>query len=151
MYFPSPRTKDEPPKLEGFLEYLRSKDYQLSTIETKWKLINILSRRVCNLWDSDSVRKYLKQSSWGNKRKNNAGYAYRDWCTWKGFEVQMDYYKEGESALPYIPRETEIDQLISGSNPSLACFLQVMKETAFRPGEVLSARAPGVREEVKYT
>jgi integrase len=49
----------------------------------------------------------------------------------------MDYFKEEESPLPYIPREAEIDQLISGCNPSLACFLQTMKETAFRPGEVL--------------
>jgi hypothetical protein len=53
---PSPRTKDEPPKLEGFIDYLHSKQYQISTIETKWKLINILSRRVHNLWDPDSVR-----------------------------------------------------------------------------------------------
>ena len=119
------------------MEYLKSKDYQVSTIETKWKLINILSRRVSNLWDSDLVRDYIKRSSWGNKRKNNVGYAYRDWCIWKGFQVQMDYFKEEESVLPYIPREAEIDQLISGCNPSLACFLQVMKETAFRPGEVL--------------
>jgi len=135
---PSPRTKDEPPKIvDGFIEFLKTKDYQLSTIETKWKLIKILSRKVSNLWDSDSVRDYIKRSSWGNKRKNNVGYAYRDWCTWKGFNVQMDYFKEDESPLPYIPRETEIDQLISGCNANLACFLQVMKETAFRPGEVL--------------
>jgi hypothetical protein len=45
------------------------------------------------------------------KRKNNAGYAYRDWCNCKGFEVQMNYFKEDESSLPYITSEAEIDQL----------------------------------------
>ena len=38
--------------------------------------------------------------------------------------------------LPFIPLESEIDQLIAGSGKKLATFLQVMKETGARCGEV---------------
>jgi integrase len=36
---------------------------------------------------------------------------------------------------PWIPTETEIDQLIAGSSPKVSTFLQLLKETGMRPGE----------------
>jgi integrase len=91
-----------------------------------------------NLWDCDSVKRFIKKHSWGAKRKNNASYAYRDWCNWKGFDYTYEKFKEPESPLPYIPTETELDQLITECNPSYATLLQVLKETAFRIGEAMS-------------
>ena len=38
-------------------------------------------------------------------------------------------------ALPFIPLESELDQLISGANKKTATFLQLLKETAMRSGE----------------
>jgi len=90
-----------------------------------------------NLWDSDFVKRFIKKHSWGAKRKNNCSYAYRDWCNWKGFNYEYEKFKEPESPLPYIPTETELDQLIAECNPSYACLLQVLKETAFRIGEAM--------------
>lgn len=37
--------------------------------------------------------------------------------------------------LPFIPLESEIDQLISGVGKKTATFLQLLKETGVRPGE----------------
>jgi len=37
--------------------------------------------------------------------------------------------------LPFIPTETEIDQLIAGCNRRMATFLQLLKETGVRCGE----------------
>ena len=37
--------------------------------------------------------------------------------------------------LPFIPKETEIDQLISGCSRRMATFLQLLKETGARCGE----------------
>jgi len=45
--------------------------------------------------------------------------------------------REEDSPLPYIPTETEIDQLIATHNSKYACFLQLLKESAFRVGEAM--------------
>lgn len=38
--------------------------------------------------------------------------------------------------LPFIPKETEIDQLITGCSQRMATFLQMLKETGARCGEI---------------
>jgi integrase len=38
--------------------------------------------------------------------------------------------------LPFIPKETEIDQLIAGTTQRMSCFLQTAKETGARCGEL---------------
>jgi len=69
----------------------------------------MMKKRV-NLWDSDAVREFIKTYNWSGKRKNNASYAYADWCAWKGFSYEYDKFREEESPLPYIPTENELDQ-----------------------------------------
>ena len=96
-----------------------------------------MSKRVSNLWDSGEVERYIKESELSNGRKNLYGQADRDWCNWKGFDYKPVRYKKQEK-LPYIPTENEIDQLIAGNGPKLATFLQIMKESAFRPSEAQS-------------
>jgi integrase len=59
-------------------------------------------------------------------------YAYRDWCRWKGFDYDVQKFKEEQHKLPYIPTENELDQLIAGFSPKYAAFLQLLKETGFR-------------------
>jgi integrase len=94
-----------------------------------------------NLWDSESVRAFIRKSECGGRRKNNKGYAYKDWCAWKGADYQPDWFEESEPELPFIPLERDLDQLIAGLNPKYAAFLQVLKETAFRPGEAARLKA----------
>ena len=72
------------------------------------------------------------------------GHAYRDWCLWKGFEYKPKWYEEEEQQLPYIPTEQELDQLIAGCNSKYACFLQLLKESGFRPFEALSLTADSI-------
>ncbi|MEM3602720.1 MAG: tyrosine-type recombinase/integrase [Candidatus Bathyarchaeia archaeon] len=42
---------------------------------------------------------------------------------------------KGIQKLPFILQKSEIDQLIAGCSPRMACFLQLLKETGMRPGE----------------
>ena len=42
------------------------------------------------LWDVDLVRDLIRKHPWNGKRKNNASFAYRDWCRWKGFEYVVE-------------------------------------------------------------
>jgi integrase len=101
------------------------------------KLIRFLQKRV-NLWDQEAVKKFIRNYIWHGKRKNNSSYAYRNWCHWKGFDYEVEKAREPDSPLPYIPTETELDQLIAGCNQKYACFLQLLKESAFRVGEAMS-------------
>jgi integrase len=123
--------------LDGYQEYLRDRGLRDSTIETKTKLIHILRKRVGSLWDSDKVGQHIRRAQWDGRRKNNASYAYRDWCRWKGFEYEFERVREPDPPLPYIPIERELDQLIAGCNHKYATFLQLLKESAFRPGEAM--------------
>jgi len=72
-----------------------------------------------------------------NGHKNSILYAYADWCRFKGFNFIPKKYKR-EEKLPYIPTEAEIDVLISGCGGRVRVFLQLLKESAFRPGEAMS-------------
>ena len=123
--------------LDRYQEYLRDKGLRDSTIETKTKLIRILRKRVGGLWDSDQIGLYIRRSSWDGRRKNIASYAYRDWCRWKGFDYDFERVREPDPPLPYIPTERELDQLIAGMSHKYATFLQLLKESAFRPGEAM--------------
>jgi integrase len=136
---PSSRTLHPTLEIRGkdsFREYLRDKQLKSSTIKTKIKVLKTLRNRV-NLWDSELVTNAIKKANWVNRRKNIAFYAYKDWCNWKGFEYEFETFRERDSPLPYIPSEKELDQLIASCNLYYASFLQTMKETAFRAGEVL--------------
>jgi hypothetical protein len=101
----------------------------LITANGKQTIINALFKRVSNLWDSGEVEQYIQNAELSNGRKNLYGQAYRDWCNWKGFDYKPKQYRK-EEKLPYIPTENEIDQLIGGMGQKLACFLQIMKESA---------------------
>lgn len=101
------------------------------------KIVNSLGKKV-NLWDTGEVENFIKSSKCGGRRKNLKSYAYRDWCRWKGFDFVPKFFEEKEPDLPYIPTEVELDQLIAGCNFKYACFLQLLKESGFRPIEALS-------------
>jgi integrase len=129
----------EPFRSEGFVEYLKGKRLEESTIEAKLKLVKHLNTKF-NLWDSDLIREYIYNAEWGGRRKNNAGYAYMDWCRWKGFDFSFERFREETQSLPYIPLEKEIDQLIAGFGPKYSCLLQLTKESGFRLAETLTLR-----------
>jgi integrase len=115
---------------------LTKKGYPLadSTIEHRLKAIRALMRRV-NLWDKDAVETFIDQANWTNGRKEHVSLAYLNWCESKGFEYKPKKYRR-QVRLPYIPTEKEIDQLIGGfSNSKYGPYLQLLKETAFRPVE----------------
>ena len=142
---PTPRTKTEHPSFSDFEKYLRTKRTRRgtllaeTTIKTKLKAIKALSKKV-NLWDSEAVEHYIDISELCGGRKEIVAQAYVDWCRFKGFEYEKKKYHR-ERKLPYIPTEKDVDQLIGGfSNSKYSAFLQLIKETAFRPIEASRIR-----------
>jgi integrase len=90
-----------------------------------------------NLWDSEETERYILNAEMTNGHRNNLQYAYMDWCRSQGFTYQPRRFKR-EEKLPYVPTEAELDILISGCGGRVRVFLQLLKESAFRPVEAFS-------------
>ena len=78
--------------IDGFEEFLKKKGLAETTIDNKRQLIRYLELRL-NLWDSDGIREHIRTLACSKKRRNNLGYAYRDWCNWKGFNYEHKFLK----------------------------------------------------------
>jgi len=115
--------------------YLQKEGYRLSTIEGRTKLLKILWRRGADFNDTDSVKTVISKQKWCEGRKSNAVDAYSSYLSMTGNTWTPPTYKS-ISKLPFVPKETEIDQLIAGCSPRVATFLQILKETRARPGEI---------------
>jgi len=134
---PTPRTNTEPPAHaawaieHGF--WLKKEGYKPSTIERRVRILRTLSKRA-DLSDPDAVKHAVARIEWSEGTKELACDAYTLLAQTKGIQFSRPRYRRIEK-LPFIPLETEIDSLISGSGPKTATVLQVLKETAARIGE----------------
>jgi len=90
-----------------------------------------------NLWDSEETERYILGAEMTNGHRNNLQYVYMDWCNSRGFTYKPRRFKR-EEKLPYIPTEAELDILITGCGGRVRVFLQLLKESAFRPVEAFS-------------
>jgi len=120
------------------LEYelwLKSNGRSESTICGRAKLLRILTRRGSNLYDPQSMKTVISEQKWCNGRKSNAVDAYSAFLKMTGGTWEAPAYQKIRT-LPFIPKETEIDQPTSGCSQRMATFLQTLKETGARCGEI---------------
>jgi len=120
--------------LFNFAWYLKKEGYAESTIQSQTKLLKILAKRGADLRDPESVKDVIARQNWSSGRKENAVHAYSNFLRMVGGKWNPPRYKRVEK-LPFVPTETEIDQLIAGCSRRIATFLQLLKETGMRPGE----------------
>ena len=114
----------------------RTKRNKENTIEIKVRKIKYLHKHV-NLWDVEAVSEFIQDGTWSGGYKESLEYTYSDWCRFHGFDYKPHSYPR-ISKLPYIPTETELDTLIVGAKNEYACYLQLLKETGWRPSEALT-------------
>ena len=87
------------------------------------------------LLDSESVKLDIAAKfSWNGKTKELAVEAYSNFLKMLGMSWRPPNYRPVRK-LPFIPTETEINELIAGCNRRTATFLQLLKETGMRCGE----------------
>jgi integrase len=92
-------------------------------------------RRRVNIWDIDSVRRFIAGSSLGNNYKGLMEFTYFDFCQFNGFNYKPTKYPK-EQKIPYVPLEKDIDELIVGFKGSKYMpLIQLLKESGFRPEE----------------
>jgi integrase len=123
-------------KLVEFAWWMKKQGYAEITITERCKLLKTLINRGANLMDPESVKEVIAKQKWSEGRKENAVDAYTSFLLMIGKTWQPPRYKRVEK-LPYVPTESEVDQLIAGCSFRTGVFLQLLKETGMRPGEAI--------------
>lgn len=103
------------------------------------KMIRMLVKKGANLQNPDHVKKTIAiQKTWNNSTKGLMVNAYNLMVkhilhtTWTKPKYRRDEH------LPFIPKETELDQLIAACRSKrMAAYLQTLKETFADPSEAL--------------
>jgi integrase len=128
-------TGDIKGKIIEFAWWLKKDGKSEATIEGRVKLLYVLTKRGASLYDTESVKDVIAKQQWSNGRKNNAVDAYSSFLRMVGGQWQAPLYQTIRK-IPFLPKETEIDQLIAGTTKRMATFLQMLKETGARCGEI---------------
>jgi integrase len=113
---------------------MKKQGYAETTIITRVKLLKVLVKRSANLMDAESIKGAIGKQKWVAKRKINAADAYTCFLRMHGLTWEPPRYRITRK-LPFIPSETEIDQLIAGCSRRFIPLLQLLKETGVRIGE----------------
>ncbi len=129
-------TEDTKGKLIKFLWELRKQGLKELSIETYHHYLEQLFKHGADLSDPESVKKAIAEKQWSDNTKMLAIHSYSKFLEVHGGTWTSPKCKHVQK-LPFIPLESELDQLISGANKKMAAFLQLLKETGMRCGEAL--------------
>jgi integrase len=131
-----------PQEAEGliaqFLAYLEKEGY---SEETQYpNHLRRLAKRGANLRDPESVKAVIGKQKVKDGMKLQYVYAYAAFLKMLKIDWNPPKYKQ-EEIIPFIPKEAELDCLISACRSKrMAAYLQCLKETFGDPSEVLRIR-----------
>jgi integrase len=122
-------------KIIEFLWSLEKNGRSPVTIKNYRKFLNGLLRHGLNLLDPEEVKGYIAKAKWNVSSKITAVRKFNVWFRWLKIPWEAPRYTP-ESSIPFIPTETELDQLIASVGKKTAAYLQLLKETGARAGEI---------------
>jgi integrase len=125
---------DNKGKIIQYAFFLKKHGYSPSTIISRSKLLGILVKRGADLYNQESIKETIAEQPWSLGRKANAVDAFTSFLKMTGGSWEPPRY-QGIRKIPFIPTETEIDQLVAGCSTRMGTFLQLLKETGMRCGE----------------
>jgi integrase len=112
--------------------------YKAHTVQSAVHSLKSIARRV-SLLDVEAVKAYLSAAPLTQSRKEVLADHLARFYRYRRIPFDKPHYTRVET-LPFIPLESEVDQLISGMGRKTATFLKVLKETGMRPGEAMALR-----------
>jgi integrase len=121
-------------KLIDYMWYMKKQGYAESTIKSRCKLLKRLITVGGNLYDPENIKEIIATQPWCDGRKSNMCDAYTTFLKMLGGTWDKPTYKSVPK-LPFIPQQSELNTLIAGCSPRMACFLELLKQTGMRPGE----------------
>jgi integrase len=105
-----------------------------STVDTVTRYLIQLSR-YCDVTNPDEMKETLSKLKWQNNTKHCFSLSYQPFLKFLGKTWEKPKYQQQEG-LPFIPTEQELDTLIASGRIKIATFLQILKETGARSGEI---------------
>lgn len=133
--------------------WMLKQGYRPATIKMRTRQLKRLTQRGANLLEPESVKETIAKQSWGVNGKICYVTAYATFALWMNIPFEPPHYKRVEK-LPWVPTESDIDQLIAACSEKMATYLQLLKETGMRPGEAYYlkwADVDAVRKIVRVT
>jgi integrase len=117
---------------------MQKEGYRPPTIRGAVSALKSIDRRI-SLTQVESVLSYLAGSRVSEGRKERLSDYLALFYRWKRVQFHKPRYKR-VSKLPFIPTETEVDQLIGGVGRKMAAYLQLLKECGCRAGEAYNIK-----------
>ena len=103
-------------------------------------LLRLLAKDGADLLDPEDVKAAIARQPWKDSVKLLSVQAYTAFTKMLDIQWRPPRYKREES-LPFVPEESELDQLIAAAKSRrMSTFLQTLKETFADPGEALGLR-----------
>lgn len=132
-------------KIIEFAWWLQKRGYK--SARNRVNMVKRLADLGADLWNPESVKDVLaRQTGWKDGYKMLMTYAYDNFLVMEGLSWQKPRYRQ-EEALPFIPTEEELDQLIAGVGKKVGTFLQGLKDTGADPGELAKLRWIDINKE----
>jgi len=120
-----------------FMWWLKKQGYSDATIKTRVKFLKYFVKNGVNIHDPEVVKEAIcRMDGWSAGYKELAVESYSSFLTMIGRTWNPPRYKRVPK-LPFIPLETELDQLIACFNTGMASLLLLLKETGARLGEAI--------------
>ena len=106
---------------------MKRQGYAEGTIKNRTKLLKRMVKLGANLWESEHVKEVIAtQEKWSEGYKALAVYAYSTFLEMEGLTWDQPRYRRPDS-VPFVPLESELDQLISACGKKVSIFLQGLK------------------------
>jgi len=125
---------------------LKKANYADETIRMVNSALRTLMARNADLSNPESVKEVIARQPWSESRRRNVANAYQLYANKYGIKWEKPKTKFMRK-IPFIPKEDELDSLISGAHRKLAAFLLLLKETAMRSGEATKLKWTDLDEE----
>ncbi|MEJ5327414.1 MAG: tyrosine-type recombinase/integrase [Candidatus Bathyarchaeia archaeon] len=156
--------KQNEKRAAGATKHTAQQDVKGKIIELLWKLerngrkqgtianyrknLMKMFRQGVNLLEPEDCKAWLAKTGLAASTKRNIAIILDKWFEHLGVAwIKPIYY--GEPEIPFIPTEQELDSLISAVGKKMACYLQLLKETGARCGEISNLRWTDVDSEQK--
>ena len=105
------------------------------TIANYRKTLMKMLRENVNLTNPEECKAWLAKKEFAANTKRNIAAILDKWFEYIGVAWVKPSY-QGEPEPPFIPTEQELDSLIACVGKKMACYLQLLKDTGARCGEI---------------
>jgi hypothetical protein len=112
---------------------MRKEGYRESTCYFTVRTLKRLDRKV-NVLEPEAAKRFLANSNWSESGKEHVAEDLDRFYRFKGITWQRPRY-EAVDVLPHIPKESEVNELVSGLSALVGTFCLLLKETGCRPCE----------------